>query len=68
MAAARHRNPRKMQQESFKTTEHTFKKQGAHKKFANLSISRLRTMFPDLGHLSDIELKRQAIKRLEERG
>ncbi len=64
----RHGKARKLQQINQKGRVTGFKKQGIHKKFANISPNRLRAMFPDLGHLSDIELKRQAIKRLEERG
>jgi hypothetical protein len=44
-----------------------FKQQGIHKKLDKLSPNQLRTMFPLLGHLSDVELKREAIKELLKR-
>lgn len=44
-----------------------FKQQGVHKKIANVSISQLRTMFPDLAYLGENELRREATKRLLER-
>lgn len=65
---ARHGAARKLQQENRAGRVQGFKAQGVKKKFANLSTGQLRSMFPMLGHLSDVELKKKAMEELEKRG
>lgn len=44
-----------------------FKVQGFDRKLERLSSAQLRTMFPQLGHLDDVQLKLEAIKLLREK-
>ena len=67
-ARGRHGEARKRQMELQKGRIRGKKVHGIHKKLEKISAGQLRTMFPLLAHLSDVELRRQAIKELEKRG
>ena len=65
--APRHGEARRRQMEFRKERVRGFVQQGTSKRMSELSVGRLRVMFPDLTALPDEALRREAMKRLLER-
>lgn len=44
-----------------------FQQQGMKKKFANILVNQLRMRYPQFAHLSDVELRQEVDKFLQEK-
>jgi hypothetical protein len=63
----RHGLERLKQMENLRGKITGMKVSGAAKRFAALSNGQLRAMFPQISHLNDVELRREALKLISER-